>query len=94
MQTQLVYQSSGEGTPFHFQHGLGSNLAQPQGLLANLEGIQLISMDCPGHGAAALTSNASPSFAYYSQQLIQLMDHLQIPAAIFGGISMGAGICK
>lgn len=92
MQTQLVYQSSGEGIPFHFQHGLGSNLAQPQGLLANLGGVQLISMDCPGHGAAALTGTSTPSFAFYSQQVIQLMDQLQISEAIFGGISMGAGI--
>ncbi|NRB48395.1 MAG: alpha/beta hydrolase [Saprospiraceae bacterium] len=92
MQTQLVYQSSGEGSPFHFQHGLGSNLTQPQGLLANLEGVRLISMDCPGHGAAALPPDFTPSFAFYSQQVIQLMDQLQISEAIFGGISMGAGI--
>lgn len=92
MQTQLSFRSSGEGTPFHFQHGLGSNLAQPQGLLAELEGVQLISMDCPGHGSAPLEPSTLPSFAYYANQLIQLMDQLEISQAVFGGISMGAGI--
>ncbi|MBX2874303.1 MAG: alpha/beta hydrolase [Saprospiraceae bacterium] len=92
MQTQLVYQSSGQGIPFHFQHGLGSNLAQPQGLLADLQGVQLISMDCPGHGSAALPESSSPSFAFYATQLIRLMDQLEISNALFGGISMGAGI--
>lgn len=92
MQTQLVYQTSGEGIPFHFQHGLGSNLAQPQGLLSDLKGVQLISMDCPGHGAAELPASTQPSFALYSQQVIGLMDRLGISKAIFGGISMGAGI--
>lgn len=92
MQTQLSYRNSGEGIPFHFQHGLGSNLAQPQGLLAGLEGVQLISMDCPGHGSAPLEPSIRPSFAFYTSQLIQLMDRLEISEAIFGGISMGAGI--
>ncbi len=92
MQTQLSYRSSGEGTPFHFQHGLGSNLAQPQSLLAGLDGVQLISMDCPGHGSAPLDSSIRPSFAYYANQLIQLMDQLELSRAVFGGISMGAGI--
>lgn len=92
MQSQLLYKSSGEGIPFHFQHGLGSNLAQPQGLLAGLGGVQLISMDCPGHGAAPLAPSTRPSFAYYANQLLQLMEELGISQAVFGGISMGAGI--
>lgn len=88
----IVYRSSGKGLPFHFQHGLGSNLEQPQGLLKDLATVQLISMDCPGHGSAELPAKALPSFAYYAKEVIRLMDHLGLSKAIFGGISMGAGI--
>lgn len=92
MRENIVYRSSGKGLPFHFQHGLGSNLEQPQGLLKDLTGIQLVSMDCPGHGSAVLPAEKVPSFAYYAEEVIRLMDQLQLSQAIFGGISMGAGI--
>lgn len=78
--------------PFFFQHGLGAQLAQPQGLLKNLPNTQLISMDCPGHGATALPAGKVPSFDYYADELLLLMDRLGIHHALFGGISMGAGI--
>ena len=92
MQDRFNYQSRGEGPAFHFQHGLGSNLNQPQALLQDLEGFRLISMDCPGHGEAPLAANTLPSFDYYADQLVHLMDQLNIEKGIFGGISMGAGI--
>lgn len=92
MTNNIVFKSQGEGWPFHFQHGLGSNLHQPQGLLADLQGVRLISMDCPGHGKAALAAGTRPSFKLYAQRVIQLMDQLGVEKAIFGGISMGAGI--
>lgn len=86
------YQESGTGRPFHFQHGLGSNLLQPQSLLAELAGVRLISMDCPGHGQAMLPADTLPSFDFYADRLMALMDHLGVEKALFGGISMGAGI--
>ena len=92
MTENIVYRSSGQGLPFHFQHGLGSNLEQPQGLLKDLTTVQLISLDCQGHGAAELPANRAPSFAYYAEAVIRLMDNLGLSQAIFGGISMGAGI--
>ena len=49
-------------------------------------------MDCPGHGSAPLAPSARPSFAYYADQLTRMMDQLEVSKAIFGGISMGAGI--
>ena len=88
----IVYRSTGDGLPFHFQHGLGANLEQPQGLLAGLDGVRLISLDCPGHGGANLPDAATPSFQFYAAQVIRLMDQLEIKKAVFGGISMGAGI--
>ncbi|MEZ5040160.1 MAG: alpha/beta hydrolase [Saprospiraceae bacterium] len=92
MQFPFHYKSTGNGIPFHFQHGLGSNLQQPQALLAGLEKVQLISMDCPGHGEAPLIESTPPSFNHYADQLLALMDELKVEKAIFGGISMGAGI--
>ncbi len=89
---QFKYQESGSGKPFHFQHGLGSNLLQPQSLLTGLSGVRLISMDCPGHGGAALPADTLPSFDFYADRLLALMDQLGIEKALFGGISMGAGI--
>lgn len=88
----MNFQSKGQGIPFLFQHGLGSNLAQPQNLLDQVRGVQLISADCPGHGATPLPSKIIPSFDYYADEIIQLMDKLNSKKAILGGISMGAGI--
>jgi len=85
------YISQGKGTPIVFQHGLGSNIEQPKKLLKSLEGIQFISLDCPGHGKSPLIDR-SPSFDYYADEVIRLLDVLKIEKAYFGGISMGAGI--
>jgi pimeloyl-ACP methyl ester carboxylesterase len=88
----MYYQSTGQGQPFIFQHGLGANLQQAQGLLAELDTVQLITMDCPGHGQAPLPDGQPPSFTYYARQIIRLMEKLDTGPAIIGGISMGAGI--
>ncbi len=92
MQSELNYTILGEGEPFVFQHGLGSDLNQPQNLLGELQGIRLISMDCPGHGASALDDVPPPSFQYYADRLLHLLNELAVERAIFGGISMGSGI--
>ncbi len=92
MHTTIHYARKGQGIPFIFQHGLGANRHQPQGLLGSLEGVDLISMDCPGHGEAPLPKDITPSFTYYADLVIDLMNHLKLEKAIFGGISMGAGI--
>jgi len=92
MQPTINYKISGEGFPFIFQHGLGANLAQAQSLLGGQKNVQLITMDCPGHGDTPLRLANPPSFNFYSDEILRLMDHLKIEKAIFGGISMGAGI--
>jgi len=92
MQPTINYKISGEGFPFIFQHGLGSNLAQAQSLLGGQEKVQLITMDCPGHGDTPLRLGNPPSFDFYADEVVRLMAQLQIEKAIFGGISMGSGI--
>ena len=92
MQFDTHFKDSGQGKSFVFQHGLGSQSGQPQGLLGGLTGFRLISMDCPGHGKSALPKEYEPSFNNYTDDVIRLMDHLGIESAIWGGISMGSGI--
>ena len=92
MQKPLHYRSTGNDLPLFFQHGLGSNLDQAFRLLGDLADVQLISMDCPGHGGAPLPEGLMPSFDYYTDELLRLMSSLGIDRAVFGGISMGSGI--
>jgi len=92
MQPTIHYKITYEGLPFFFQHGLGANLAQAQGLLRGIPNIQLTTVDCPGHGDTPLRLVNTPSFDYYADEVIRLMNYLQIEKVIFGGISMGAGI--
>ncbi len=82
----------GNGIPFVCQHGLGAKSIQIKKLLQPLKNIELICMDCPGHGDAPLIESVKPSFNYYGDLLIGLLDQLNIREAVFGGISMGAGI--
>lgn len=86
------FQTSGEGVPFVFQHGLASHVAQPQALLGGLPHTKLISMDCPGHGQSSLDAEETLSFQRYTDQVIRLLDFLGIERAVWGGISMGSGI--
>lgn len=86
------YIAAGTGKPFIFQHGLGANATQPQGLLGEVSGYQLISMDCPGHGKSELPHDYMPSFDRYTRDVMALMEYLGIDQAVLGGISMGSGI--
>ena len=89
---ESIYTTTVRGYPFFFQHGLGSDRVQPQGLLSGLEGIQLISMDSRGHGSSPFTGIDDISFDRYADDVIDLATHLNINQAYVGGISMGAGI--
>ena len=92
MSFDLNYLRSGSGKTVIFQHGLGAQATQAQGLLAGVEGIDLISMDCRGHGKSVLPAQYTASFSAYCEDILRMMDHLNIERSIFGGISMGAGI--
>ena len=92
MDNEVHYISEGNGTAFVFQHGLTANVKQVEALFSHQEGIQLLSIDCPGHGLSPLPENYSLSFNQYADEVIRLLDNMQIPKAIFGGISMGSGI--
>lgn len=82
----------GSGVPLFFQHGLTANTDQVKSLLSGLEGLRLISIDCPGHGLTPLRVNDTISFDTYSDMVVKNMDALGIQKGVFGGISMGSGI--
>ncbi len=92
MDNDINYVIKGVGLPVVFQHGLTANINQTQALLLGIPGIQLISIDCPGHGASKPEPNFKPGFNSYADTLIRCLDRFDIEQAVFGGISMGSGI--
>ncbi|MDH5380414.1 MAG: alpha/beta hydrolase [Cyclobacteriaceae bacterium] len=92
MNESINYKITGKGIPFVFQHGLGAELGQAQSIFAGLNGIQLISMDCPGHGKSSYNISEPPSFRQYTDDLVGVLDKEKIHQAVFGGISMGSAL--
>lgn len=87
------YRDVGRGIPVFFQHGLGGDLAQPFGLFTPPSGFRLIGFDARGHGETRpLGDPRKIAIATTADDLIALMDHLGLPGAIVGGISMGAAV--
>ncbi|GMU92309.1 MAG: hypothetical protein AMXMBFR4_13670 [Candidatus Hydrogenedentota bacterium] len=88
------YVDEGDGTPFVFQHGLGGDLSQPCGFFSEgHDGVRLISMDCRAHGETRpLGPLDKISMAAFADDVVALLDHLHVEAAVIGGISMGAAM--
>lgn len=87
------YRTGGEGVPFVFQHGLGGDVGQPFGLFQPPPGFRMIAFDCRAHGKTRPVGvPAKIDISAFVQDCAALMDHLKIPSAIIGGISMGAAL--
>ncbi|MEZ4669976.1 MAG: alpha/beta hydrolase [Anaerolineae bacterium] len=87
------YTDSGVGFPFIFQHGLGGDVKQTAEVYQPQPGIRMLSLDCRGHGETRPLGDAARlNFDSFADDVIGMMDHLNIPRAVVGGISMGAGI--
>ena len=92
-QLKFAYREQGAGTPFVFQHGLGSNTQQPFQIAATLRRVRLLGMDCRAHGDTfPLGPPAKISLSQSADDLLALLDELMIERAVIGGISMGAAI--
>lgn len=50
---------------------------------------RIIIPDLPGFGHSLLSSDLPPSLDRYTDSLLALLDHLQLPHVILGGLSMG-----
>lgn len=82
----------GNGTPVLFQHGLAANLEQIKKLFGEGDEFRLLSIDTPGHGQSLLSETQSPSFDYYADLVVELLESKGIDKCIIGGLSMGSGI--
>ncbi len=79
--------------PFFFQHGLGGDVGQPSGLFSPPPGIRLLCFDCRAHGETTPVGDPGKlRIAVFADDLRALMDRLEIPDAVIGGISMGAAV--
>ena len=92
---RLAYEVEGTGRPVLWQHGLGATSAQPAEVFPDmtaLPGFQRITLICRGHEGSDLGPPAQLSIAQFTDDALALMDHLGIPSAAVGGISLGAAI--
>lgn len=87
------YAESGSGRAFLFSHGLGGDSSRAAELTAELPGLRVILYDNRGHGRSRpLVDPSRLSFAAMADDMAALLDHLAIPRAVVGGVSMGAGV--
>jgi pimeloyl-ACP methyl ester carboxylesterase len=87
----LACSREGEGHPLVFLHGLGASRSQAQAAVAAVEGVERLTIDAPAHGGSA-ASMVPMNFGAFAHAVVDLLDGFDIGTAIFGGISMGAGI--
>jgi pimeloyl-ACP methyl ester carboxylesterase len=82
-----------QGPLVAFQHGLGGDVSQPQGILGQSASLRTLAFDCRGHGR---TEPIGPSedltFTVFADDLGAILDALGLERVIVGGISMGAGV--
>lgn len=87
------YHERGEGLPFVFQHGLGSDGRQAFELIPSRPRTRLLALDCRAHGETRpLGPVEQIGFAQYAEDLLALLDVLDVEQAVVGGLSLGAGV--
>lgn len=87
------YREEGAGLPFVFQHGLGSDADAPFTLFPPPPEVKQICLECRAHGETSPVGEPGKiSFDAFADDVISLLDHLEIPHAVIGGTSMGAGV--
>jgi pimeloyl-ACP methyl ester carboxylesterase len=87
------YLDQGSGTPFVLQHGLGANARLVRDLYRPQPGIRFLAIDCRGHGETQpLGAEDHLTFDVLADDLAALLAQLDLPGAVVGGISLGAGL--
>jgi pimeloyl-ACP methyl ester carboxylesterase len=78
------------GVPLVWAHGSASSGYEIRGVAARLAdaGYRVLAVDYRGHGLTRV-SNYDFGIYHIADDLIGLLDHLRIPAAVFGGASKG-----
>lgn len=92
------YRSESQGIPVVWQHGLGSDADRTFALLESasgfgVPGFRFVGFDARGHGdSRPLGDPKDVAIAATADDLAALLDALEIPRAVIGGISMGAAV--
>jgi len=91
---QIHYVSIGNGTPMLLLHGYplsGELFARNRDVLA-AAGYRVITIDHRGYGMSSTPTDAPGDLQTYAKDALAVMDKLQVPQAIIGGMSMGGPI--
>ncbi len=92
----LVFDEFGEGDEVVlYLHGLLLDSEINRGIAQALadQGQRVLLLDLLGHGRSDKPQHASEyRMDRYAEQAIALLDHLEVPAAVLGGVSLGANV--
>ncbi|GMA17071.1 alpha/beta hydrolase (plasmid) [Deinococcus metallilatus] len=91
---RIHYVSQGNGTPMLLLHGYplsGELFARNRAALA-AAGYRVITIDHRGYGRSTAPASDPGSIPTYAQDALAVMDRLNVPKAIIGGMSMGGPI--
>lgn len=89
---RLALHRRGQGRcNFVFQHGLCGTAAQPSEVTSDRDDVQLITLECRGHGGSEAGDPERYSIAQFSDDVVAMIETLDHPV-VLGGISMGAAI--
>lgn len=90
----IHYVSVGQGTPMLLLHGYplsGELFSRNRDALA-AAGYRVITIDHRGYGQSTAPASDPGSLQTYAQDALAVMDRLNVPKAIIGGMSMGGPI--
>ncbi|ONH50666.1 Pimeloyl-ACP methyl ester carboxylesterase [Pseudomonas cedrina] len=88
------YLATGQGQPVVLIHGVGLNKEMWGGQVVGLAShYHVITYDMLGHGASPRPAAGTPLLGY-ADQLLELLDHLQLPQATVIGFSMGGLVAR
>ena len=88
------YLATGKGQPVVLIHGVGLNKEMWGGQVVGLAtNYRVITYDMLGHGASPRPAADTPLLGY-ADQLLELLDHLQLPQATVIGFSMGGLVAR
>ncbi|MFC1899714.1 alpha/beta fold hydrolase [Chloroflexota bacterium] len=90
----IYYESHGDGFPLILTYGLGGNTGEWRNQIVDFsKSYRLILWDPRGHGQSdSPPEKEKYNHDFYAEDLNELMNHLNIPKAYVGGLSMGGGI--
>ncbi|QBF27083.1 alpha/beta fold hydrolase [Pseudomonas tructae] len=88
------YLATGQGQPVVLIHGVGLNKEMWGGQIVGLaSNYQVIAYDMLGHGQSPRPA-AGTGLPGYAAQLLELLEHLQVPQATIIGFSMGGLVAR